>query len=197
MTNELRRAILVALVFVGWQLAAADVQSDEKSGKESSPKKIEVGGKVPGFTMVDLTGGKIRLSELRKSAGKSRPLVMTFWCSFCHSCRHVERDLDALAKEYNDKAVVVGIDASGETVEQVADFLREKGLAVPIMIDPEGLTADLFGTRVTTTTVVIDREGVLRYCGQFGHGEHAFAEDALKAVLAGKEVAVKATPHRG
>jgi hypothetical protein len=51
---------------------------------------------------------------------------------------------------------------------------------------------------VTTTTVVIDGDGVLRYCGQFKEGDkHAFAEDALRAVLAGKEVAVKTTLHQG
>jgi hypothetical protein len=40
--------------------------------------------------------------------------------------------------------------------------------------------------------VVIDGKGVLRYCGRFGQ-----SEAALKAVLAGKEVAVKTTPHDG
>jgi hypothetical protein len=56
----------------------------------------------------------------------------------------------------------------------------------------------VFGTEVTTTTVVIDGNGVLRYCGRFGHGDQAgTAEAALKAVLAGKEVAVKTTPHDG
>ena len=72
------------------------------------------------------------------------------------------------------------------------------GLALPIVLDPGGRTADLFGTEVTTTTVVIDGNGVLRYCGRFGQGDEvASAEAALKAVLAGKEVAVKTTPHDG
>jgi len=50
----------------------------------------------------------------------------------------------------------------------------------------------VLGTEVTTTTAVIDGGGVLRYCGRFRQ-----AEEALKAVLAGKEVAVKTTPHDG
>ncbi len=50
----------------------------------------------------------------------------------------------------------------------------------------------MLGTDVTPTTVVIDGAGVLRYCGRFRQ-----AEDALKAVLAGKDVAVKTTPHDG
>jgi hypothetical protein len=45
--------------------------------------------------------------------------------------------------------------------------------------------------------VVIDGEGVLRYCGQFGDRDHTLAEDALISVLAGEEVAVKKTLHKG
>ena len=44
----------------------------------------------------------------------------------------------------------------------------------------------------------LDGDGVLRYCGQFRHGDRvAYVEDALKAVLAGKEPTVKTTPDHG
>jgi hypothetical protein len=94
---------------------------------------------------------------------------------------------------------VLALDANaGETPEIVSAFAKEKGLGLPIVLDPDGRAADLFGTEVTTTTVAIDGDGVLRYCGRFGGGDgHAYAEDALKAVLAGKEVAVKTSPHDG
>jgi hypothetical protein len=107
--------------------------------------------------------------------------------------------LRPLAKDYAGQAAVIALDTNaGETAERVAAFTKEKGLALPIVLDPSGRTADVFGTEVTTTTVVIDGNGVLRYCGRFRQGDHAaYAEEALKAVLAGKEFAVKTTPHDG
>src|SRR5688572_21694921 len=59
---------------------------------------IEIGQKAPDFTVVDLDGNSWRLSELHRKASLEQPgiVVLTFWCSFCGSCRHVERDLDAL-----------------------------------------------------------------------------------------------------
>jgi hypothetical protein len=45
--------------------------------------------------------------------------------------------------------------------------------------------------------VVIDGNGVLRYCGRFRQKDGGFAEEALKAVLAGHEVAIKTTLHHG
>ena len=50
---------------------------------------------------------------------------------------------------------------------------------------------------VTTTAVVIDQDGLLRYRGQFADGKKQLAHDALKSVLAGKEVAVEETRQKG
>jgi hypothetical protein len=45
--------------------------------------------------------------------------------------------------------------------------------------------------------VIIDANGVLRYRGRFNDGDRPLAEEALRAVLAGREVAVPETPHKG
>ena len=156
---------------------------------------VAVGEKVPDFSVRALDGKAVKLSELRKDEKRTKKgvIVLTFWCSTCNSCRRVEHHLDKLAKDYAGQAAVIALDANAdETAERVAAFAKEKGLALPIVLDPGGRTADLFGTEVTTTTVVIDGNGVLRYCGRFGQGEAA-----LQAVLAGKEVAVKTTAHDG
>ncbi len=160
---------------------------------------MAIGDKVPDFE-VSINGQKWKLSELQKNAEmtKDGTLVLTFWCSFCHSCRDVEHYLDELAKQYKGQAGVVALDASaGETAEGVAEFAHQRGLTLPIALDSTAAAADIFGVRVTTTTVVIDSQGVLRYCGQFGDRDHTLAEDALQAVLAGEEVSVKKTRHKG
>ena len=162
---------------------------------------VAVGAKVPDFSVRALDGKSVLLSELRKDRARTKTgvVVLSFWCSTCSSCRRVEHHLDKLAKDYRGQAAVLALDANaGERAGRVAAFAREKGLALPIVLDPGGRTADLFGTEVTTTTVVIDGKGVLRYCGRFSQGDRAAcAEEALKAVLSGGEVAVKTTPHDG
>jgi thiol-disulfide isomerase/thioredoxin len=169
------------------------VASAETSGS------IAVGDKVPEFE-VTIDGKTMKLSELRKNTKLTSDgtLVLTFWCSFCHSCRHVEHPLDKLAKQYRGQVGVIALDSSdGETAEVVAEFARENGLTVPIALNPKGTAVDIFGVHATTTTIVIDSKGVLRYCGRFSDREHSYAADALKAVLAGEEVRVKKTRHKG
>lgn len=167
----------------------------------AAPKAaLRPGDKVPDFSITGLDGKTRKLSELQKST-PSGAVTLTFWCSFCHSCRHVEARLDQFARTYQGKAAVGAVDASaGETAERITTFAKGKGLTLPILLDAEGKTADLFGVRMTTTTVVIDGRGVLRYRGQFAtHDEqqHPFAEEALKAVLAGNEVSLKVTELQG
>jgi peroxiredoxin len=158
---------------------------------------LKPGDRVPDFSITDLSGTTRKLSELQKST-PSGAVTLTFWCSFCHSCRPMESKLDKVARAFKGKAAVVAVDASaGETADGIRAFAKGKGLAVPILLDAEGKAADLFGVRVTTTTLVIDREGILRYRGQFTEAERPLAEEALKAVLDGKEVRQKETALRG
>ncbi len=169
----------------------------EQHGTDSGA--IAIGDKVPDFEVV-IDGKTWKLSELQgdPDVTSDGTLVLTFWCSFCHSCRNVEHQLDKLAAEYRGKVGVMALDASaGETAAGVAAFAAEEGLTLPIALSSGGAAADIFGTRVTTTTVVIDGDGILRYCGQFSDRENNFAEDALQAVLADEEVPVQKTRQKG
>jgi peroxiredoxin len=162
--------------------------------------KVKVGDKVPDFSVRTLDGKSVKLSELQKDASRTKKgvVVLSFWCTTCHSCRDVEHLLAKLAKDYEGQAPVFALTANAnETAQDVAAFLKKNALALPVVLDPSGHTADLFGVKRTTTTVVIDGNGVFRYCGQFQQKGGGSAEEALKAVLAGKEVAVKTTPHHG
>jgi thiol-disulfide isomerase/thioredoxin len=191
----------------GWAKAKSSASHHHHGAAHShgndagSRVQASVGKAVPDFALRDLNGKKLKFSDLQKEGKRTQKgvVVLSIWCSTCGSCRRVEHDLDKLAKDYEGKALVIALDVNaGETPEIVKAFAKEMGLTLPIFLNPDGAAADILGTEVTTTTAVIDGDGVLRYCGRFSAGDkHAYAEEALKAVLAGKEVAVKTTQHDG
>ena len=161
--------------------------------------RISIGDPVPDFK-VTINDKKWTLSQLRKNTELTRDgtIVLTFWCSFCHSCRHIDGNLNKLAEHYKGKVAIIALDASdGETTEEVTRFAKEKGLTLPIALNASGQAADILGTKVTTTTVVIDKQGILRYRGHFGNAQHPYARDALEAVLSGQTVKVTETKQRG
>lgn len=178
-----------------------DHKHGEHHDKETAPQgSVKIGDNVPDFSVRTLDGKSVRLSELQKDERRTERgvVVLSFWCTTCHSCRDVEHLLAKLYKDYGGQAAVIALDANAdETAERVAAFVKKHGLELPIVLDHSGNTADLFGVKRTTTTVVIDGKGVLRYCGQFRQKGGGSAEEALKAVLTGKEVAIKTTPHNG
>jgi thiol-disulfide isomerase/thioredoxin len=178
---------------------STDRTGDRAEGAAPSDP-MAVGQKVPDFSVVDLSGNKVTLAQIQKDAKRMQKgvVVLSFWCSFCGSCRKMEGRLGKLQKQYEDRVVVIALNASaGETAEKVRAFTTKNGLGLTVLLDPTGRTADVFGSRVTTTTVILDSAGVLRYRGQFADGEHAYAEEALREVLAGKDVRVKTTPLQG
>jgi peroxiredoxin len=113
----------------------------------------------------------------------------------------MEGRLEKLCQGNQENAGVYAIDANagGETPAQVTAFMKQKGLTFPVVMDAQGKVANLFGVAATTTTLVIDKAGVLRYRGKFDEpkGGTAYSEDALKALLAGQPVAIKQTSPVG
>lgn len=193
----MRRTLTVAVGLLLVMLAVFHQRLIHLATGAQDSKRLAIGEKVPDFTVTDISGKAWKLSDLQKRT-ESGVVSLTFWCTFCHSCRMMDARFQKVATEFKDKAAVLGIDASAaDTAKKVEDFSREKTFSVPVFMDAGGKAADLFGVRVTTTTVVIDKAGVLRYSGQFGSEDKPHAQDALRAVLMGKEVVVKETTPAG
>lgn len=167
---------------------------------QAKDRPLTIGQATPGFTMKTVTGKTVKLRELAndKQNNSSGITVLTFWCSFCGSCRHVEHPLSRLASKYRGKVAIMAVDSSvGESGSDVAAFLKEKKLTMPVMMDAKGRVADLFGAKMTTTTVIIDAQGKLRYFGQFMQGQTNLVEDAIQAVLVGDKPPQNKTVERG
>jgi len=180
-----------------WRARHETHGSHETSKAAPASNATPVGGKIPGFEVADLAGKTWTLSDLQEGTD-SGVVSLTFWCTFCHSCRTMEARLQKMAEDFKGRASVVGVDASAaDTPKKIEDFTRDKKFTFPVLLDAQGMVADLFGVKLTTTTLIIDKAGVLRYRGQFDGGGVSHAENAIRSVLEGKEVAVQETPPAG
>lgn len=164
-------------------------------GERSGSALRRPGEEVQDFAVTSMAGGAFRLGSLRRTADTAgKIVVLTFWCTTCHSCRDVERDFDAKAKEYAAKGVhFLMVDSNyRDTVDRVNQFLEVSRLGFTVLMDPEGEVARYFGATLTTTTAVVDVDGRLRYYGGF-----AGAEDAVRSLIAGAPVAAPESPADG
>jgi len=145
-----------------------------------------IGKTLPDFTLQSLSNQKVTLSELR---GPSGVLVMTFWCSECGSCRASEPTLAKLSKEFAGKArVVVVASSKNDTPQTVQAYLDKHHPEFEVLMDPDSRLAHHLGVSTTTTTVILDQGGRVRYYGTLVRGKRQYAREPLKEVLAKKIV---------
>ncbi len=116
------------------------------------------GQQAPDFSLVDLNGKPIRLSDLR-----GRPVILHFWATWCPICRQETPALEAVNQRYRSHGVVLmGINVR-ERPENVQEFARSSRLTFPVLIDSDGSVAGRYQVTGIPTTLVIDSSGVVRF----------------------------------
>lgn len=184
----------------------------------SAPEPIAAGARAtlgqpaPDFTLPDLDGKAVKLSSF---AGK---VVVLEW--FNPDCPFVKRShqkgsLKGTGSQWSKDGVVwLAInsgapDKQGHGVETNRAGVQRFGISYPVLLDESGKVGKAYGATNTPHLYVIDEKGVLRYAGAVdnspdGEGESptdgklvSYVGDALTAVRAGREVAVKQTDAYG
>lgn len=106
MTPEARKSILMPYA----ELYNREVEGMQQDRAEEDARKAEVAsGKItaPGFTLPDLQGKKVSLSDFR-----GKWVVLDFWGSWCGWCVKGLPALKEAYAKYKDKIVVIGIDCN-------------------------------------------------------------------------------------
>ncbi|WP_290539343.1 MULTISPECIES: TlpA disulfide reductase family protein [Alcanivorax] len=116
------------------------------------------GDPAPDFTLKSLSGGNIKLSELRGTV-----VLLNFWASWCGPCRTEMPLLDSLYQQYRDYGfTVLGVNLD-ENRDQADMLLSKVPVTFPILFDPQNHTSESYAVDAMPTTVLIDRNGVIRH----------------------------------
>ena len=130
-------------------LAAAFAALPSEGADE--PAKVPV---FPNFGFSSLDGStQIDLESLR-----GRPVLLTFWASWCGPCRQELPELQKLAAELADTGfTLITVNTDDSPVLGVR-FLQRNGIEVPVYRMSDRDLATL-GVRALPTNVLLDREG--------------------------------------
>lgn len=148
-------------------------------------------------TLRDLDGKARSVPELAAQAG-NEALVLVVWCSHCGSCRGNERPLAEYTRSSGSKVKVYAVDPHpADNPERIKKFLTGQGIKLDVLRDPNQSLINAYKIDRTTTALVFDKRGKLRYIGPFQGDGKGFAKDAVGELLAGGEVTVKSRPLKG
>lgn len=119
---------------------------------------IETGRPAPTFTLKSLVHGNLSLKEFR-----GQVVMVNFWATWCGPCRQEMPALNALYEKYRDAGFVllgVNIDAQPDNAVRMMRRLR---VTYPILFDTDKKASVLYDVSAMPTTVLIDRDGKVRY----------------------------------
>ncbi len=115
-------------------------------------------GAAPDFTLRAASGPNVRLQELRGEV-----VMINFWASWCGPCRQEMPILNDLYKRYKRAGfTVLGVNVDADT-RDAERYLREVTVSFPVLYDTESKVSKLFDVAAMPTTVMVDRNGNMRY----------------------------------
>lgn len=124
----------------------------------STAHAVAVKEDAPDFTLKSLEGSNLRLEEYR-----GQVVLLNFWASWCGPCRQEMPILDKLHQRYEDTGfAVLGVNVEGEAAP-AQKIVDKTNVTFPVLIDDAQATSKLYDLKAMPSTVVIDRDGVVRY----------------------------------
>ncbi len=156
--GNLQLALVVLAILVPLAVQACTPSSPSTTGEgQEAAIGLNVGNLAPDFTLDDLEGGKVRLSDLRGSA-----VFINFWATWCPPCRAEMPEIEAVHQKYKDKGVVViGVDIM-ESESTVRRFIQQGGYTWTFAMDTSGEVSAQYNINAIPTSYFIDREGIIR-----------------------------------
>jgi thiol-disulfide isomerase/thioredoxin len=134
------------------------------------------GKAAPAFTLVDLSGKKVSLSDF-----KGHPLVVNFWGTYCAPCKIEMPWLETFSKKYaSDGFDVIGVTYDSEVgKDTIAKDAHQLGVTYPVLLSDAKAEKDyLSDSEVLPMSFYVDRTGkVIEVTAGLG------SEDQLEAMV--------------
>jgi peroxiredoxin len=118
----------------------------------------KIGAAAPDFTLKSSSGKNLRLSEHRGEV-----VMINFWATWCGPCRQELPLLNRLHEQYRKAGFTllgVNIDDRPDAAQTMA---KKLGITFPVLFDTEKRVSGLYDVNAMPSTVLIDRDGKMRY----------------------------------
>ena len=116
------------------------------------------GEPAPNFTLNDADGNAVSLGDL-----KGQVVMINFWASWCGPCRQEMPLLEQIHRKYEPLGfTLLGVNVEENSADGQA-FLKDRPVSFPVLYDPENGVSQLYDVVAMPSTVLIDRQGNVRY----------------------------------
>ncbi len=122
--------------------------------KAAAPKVTASGNLAPDFSVTDIDGKKLSLSDYR-----GKVVLLDFWATWCTPCRAEVPAFVEMQQKYGPQGFqVVGI-SMDDDAKPVREFYRDYKINYPVAIGDDKLAQGFGGVLGLPVNFIIDREG--------------------------------------
>jgi thiol-disulfide isomerase/thioredoxin len=115
----------------------------------------EVGRSAPDFTLTDMQGQQVTLSEL-----KGKVVILNFWATWCPPCRQEMPSMEELYRTYKDQGLVIlAVNVEENGAPLVKRFLEATPYSFPILLGGSAAVQNNYLVYRLSETFIIDRNG--------------------------------------
>ena len=113
---------------------------------------------APDFTLRRLEGANLRLAEQR-----GQVVMVNFWATWCGPCRQEMPQLNKIYEKYRASGFqLLGVNVDDDT-RNAAEVATKLGVKFPVLLDTDKRVSKLYDLSTMPSTVIIDRDGKVRY----------------------------------
>ncbi len=165
---------LAAGVLWGCSHKANDSQAGTAAVIEEEGTGIKVGEIAPGFSLETVAGGHLNSSDLR-----GQVVLLDFWDTWCPPCRKALPHLQEISVEHTTGFKVVGVALGQEGAAKVKAFVNDRGFTFPFVYGNVEIFQK-FGAQSLPTTLLLDKDGVIRKRWVGGYPKVDYAKEVVK-----------------
>ncbi|HMP98891.1 MAG TPA: thioredoxin family protein [Cyclobacteriaceae bacterium] len=171
---------------------------------------LEVGDKAPDFKLKNVDGKMVSMADYTSAKG----FIVIFDCNTCPYSKAYNDRIKALHANYASKGFPLiliqpndPVKSPGDSYEEMQKYAKEKGYNFPYLIDETQETTRAYGATNTPHVFVLSKQGAdlrVAYIGAIDNNTQSaeradkkYVDDALNALLGGKDVPVNKTKAIG
>jgi peroxiredoxin len=145
------------LPLLGPGRAASQSQPESPSCDSFGVQRFQEKKEAPGFSLKSLDGKQVSLSDF-----KGKPVLITFWATWCDSCKEEIPLLEKLCVAKKDQLALLLIAIDGERKRTVQKIVDQNKITIPVLLLLKEKVMDQYGVRGwVPQTFLIDQKGVL------------------------------------
>ena len=147
--------LLIPFLQVG--RAASPSQPECPSCNSFGIQRFQERKEAPAFTLKGLDEKPINLSDF-----KGKPVLITFWATWCASCKEEIPLLEKFFVAKKDQLAILLIAIDGERKKTVQKIANDNKVTIPVLLLLKEKVMDQYGVRGwIPLTFLVDREGML------------------------------------